>query len=198
MLLLSGCSSTREIKWTEEVRLRDGTVVQVKRKTEMTKTGFPTQTRGFPLYHELCYPPLALHWKSKPEYPPYVFDILDGKAYIKIPVDACIECKLQGYPKNDALYFAWDNGAWKKVGENDALKNLRFNLLTSPKGDGSDPRFIALAEKEQRDYSIYREMTATGRAGPGSGTVCQRCGSENVRTDRTSEVFLSTERTNCN
>jgi len=198
MLLLAGCSSTREIKWTEEVRLRDGTVVQVKRKTEMTKTGFPTQTRGFPLYHELCYPPLALHWKSKPEYRPYVFDIVEGKAYIKIRVAACIECNLQGYTKNDALYFAWDNGVWRKVEENDALKKLRFNLLSSPNGDGNDPGLVTLAEKEQRDHSIYGEMKASGRTGPGSGTVCQRCGTENIRTDRTSEVFLPAERTSCN
>jgi len=201
LFALSGCTSD-EIKWTEEVKLHDGRVIQVKRRTELTESGFPVQRRGFHKYHELCYEPMGIHWKSKPEYPLYVFDIIDGKAYIKVPVTGCAECMLQGYPAWDAAYFEWNDGSWKKVDETPALRALRFNLLNRSHlmDDGqADARgLITLAEKNRRDGSIYDSMRATGRTGPGVGIgQCQKCKAVRVQTDRTSEVLLTSDRGSC-
>jgi hypothetical protein len=200
VLGLTGCNSN-EIKWTEEVKLHDGRVIQVKRRVELTETGFPVQQRGFRKYHELCYAPMGVYWKSKPEYPPYVFDIVNGKAVIKVPVEGCTTCMLQGYPAWDAAYFEWDNGAWKKVDETPVLRGLRFNVLSDPRsGDESkDARgLITLAEKERRDGTIYYEMKATGRSGPGVPPgACERCKAEKVETTRTPEVQLPSTTRNC-
>jgi len=212
---LAGCTPT-EIKWAEEVRLHDGRVVVVKRRTELTASGFPVQRRGFQKYHELCYEPMGVYWKSKPSYPPHVFDIVDGKVYIKVPVDHCETCMLQGYPPWDALYFEWDNGAWKKLDETPMLRTLRFNLLSSTHASGGsfyyegklvpaeayDARgLITLAEKERRDGSIYAFMQATGRTGPGvEPGACERCKNTwgRVQTTETPEVFLPSESKTCN
>jgi|CXWL01.1.fsa_nt_gi hypothetical protein len=213
LLSITGCASN-EIKWTEEVRLHDGKIVQVKRRTELTESGFPTQNRGFHKYHELCFAPMGIYWKSKPEYRLYVFDIVDGKAYIKVPVQGCTTCMLQGYPAWDAAYFEWNNGAWKKVDENPTLRALRFNLLSATHAGGPyrnergevvpaetfDARgLIALADKERRDASIYHSMKNTGRTGPSVAPgACERCKAEKVETSMTSEVFLPSESRTCN
>lgn len=211
---VAGCASN-EIKWTEEVKLHDGRVVQVKRRTELTESGFPLQQRGFHKYHELCYAPMGIHWKSKSAYNLYVFDIVNGKAYVKVPVDGCTECTLQGYPEADALYFEWHGGAWKKVDETPVLRALRFNLLSATHAGGPyrnergevvpaetfDARgLITLAEKERRDGSIYQSMKNTGRTGPGNPGACARCKKTwgTVQTDQTPEVFLPSERRTCN
>jgi hypothetical protein len=213
LFTLAGCASN-EIKWTEEVKLHDGRVVQVKRRTELTESGFPVQRRGFRKYHELCYASMGIYWKSKPEYAPYVFDIVNGKAYVKVPVESCTTCMLQGYPAWDAAYFEWNDGAWKKVDENATLRALRFNLLSATHASGPyrnqrgevvpaetfDARgLIALAEKERRDASIYYSMKNTGRTGPGVAPgACERCKAEKVVTTMTSEVFLPSDSRACN
>jgi len=203
LLGTNGCA-TNEIKWTEEVQLSDGSVVQVKRRTELSESGFPLQTRGFEKLHELCYAPLNLYWKSKSPYRPWVFDFVDGKAVIKVPVTGCTECTVHAYPAADALYFEWSNASWKRVEETEKLRSLKFNLLDQSHilDDGkNDARgLITLAEKRRRDGSIYESMRATGRTGPAKPGACERCRATwgKVQTDMTDEVQLPTERTICN
>ena len=201
LLSLPGCASN-EIKWTEEVRLHDGTVVQVKRRVELGETGFPVQQRGMPKYFELCYPPLGAYWKSKPSYPPETFDIVEGKAYIKVPVRGCITCKLQGYPEADALYFQWDAGRWKKVEESDSLRKLRFNLLSAIYASNSDKAdvrgLVTLTQKEQRDASAYGQMRLTGRTGPRDPGICAKCKGQRAGTTENAEVLLPSEARACN
>lgn len=203
MLTTSGCASNNEIKWSEEVQLHDGSVVQVKRRTELSASGFPIQSRGFAKFHELCYAPMGVYWKSKPEYRITVFDIVDGKPTVKVPVQGCTTCMLQGYPAWDAVYFEWDRGAWRKVEENEKLRGLRFNLLSQSHilDDGkNDARgLITLAEKRRRDGSIYESMRVTGRTGPGLPIgECQKCKSEKVETSRTSDVLILSDMRECN
>ncbi len=199
---LTGCASD-EIKWTEEVRLHDGSIVQVKRRTELSESGFPTQQRGFPKYFELCYLPLNVHWKSRSEYRPTVFDIVNGKPFVKVPIRGCTECSLQAFPLSDALYFSWIGGEWTKVEEDEVLRGLPFNLLESFYASNNKSRdaqgLVSLIEKEQRDASIYSSMRATGRSGPGAPGACEKCRKDwgTVRTDRSSEVLLPIEKRGC-
>lgn len=65
-LLIVGCAGTGlggsdHIRWTEEVKLSDGRVIQIQRHVELTASGFPVQNRGFDKYQEICYPPLGIH-----------------------------------------------------------------------------------------------------------------------------------------
>ncbi|MBK5106454.1 MAG: hypothetical protein JJE42_19595, partial [Burkholderiales bacterium] len=110
----SACASN-DIRWTEEVKLSDGRVIQIQRHVELTESGFPSQKRGLDRYQEICYPPMNIHWKSKGGYKPDIFDIVDGKAYMHVPIYDCFQCMLQGFPESDALYFVWHNGQWTRT-----------------------------------------------------------------------------------
>jgi hypothetical protein len=213
LFAIAGCASN-EIKWTEEVSLHDGSMVLVKRRTELTESGFPVQQRGVAKFHELCYQPLGVYWKSKPEYPPHVFDVVNGKAYVKVPVQGCTTCMLQDYPESDSVYLEWSDGAWKRVPENALLRSLRYNMLSGTHASGNyrdergvvvpaesyDARgLITLAEKRRRDASVYHGMNNTGRPGPGAPGACEKCRNSwgKVQTDQTPEILMPSESRTC-
>ncbi|MFN9388275.1 MAG: hypothetical protein ACK6DF_01790, partial [Betaproteobacteria bacterium] len=116
-LSLTGCVSILgdHVRYTEEVKLSDGKVVVIQRHAELTASGFPSQRRGFVKYFEICYPPMNIHWKSKGGYEPDIFDIVDGKAYMHVPISGCRICAFYNNPPTSALYFVWENGAWKRI-----------------------------------------------------------------------------------
>lgn len=159
-LLLAGCAGvgvggTEHIRWTEEVKLSDGQVIQIQRHVELTGSGFPVQNRGFDKYQEICYPPLGIHWKSRGGYQPDIFDIVDGKAYMHVPISDCFSCERYGYPNSNALYFVWDNGKWKRIEHEEFPEKSEWNLLTSVKSaaghENDDPRgLITVKEKDRR------------------------------------------------
>lgn len=199
----SGCSGD-EIKWTEEVKLHDGKIIQLKRRAELTESGFPVQQRGFQRFYEFCYAPMGVYWKSHAKYPPEVFDIVDGQAYAKVSVGDCEVCKLHGYPETDALYFSWSGRSWTKIEQKDFPAQLRLNLLMNPKGRSSseDVRgVVSLAEKENRDPSIHYSLKATGARGlnelPARRGMCKRCRTVNVITKEIPDVFLPSDRKSC-
>lgn len=202
--LIGGCAPS-EIKWTEEVKLHDGKIIQLKRRTETTASGFPVQHRGFFTYHEFCYAPMKIYWKSKPDYPPELFDIVDGKAYAKVSLGRdCVRCMLHGYPETDALYFMWDGAAWKKISYEVFPKQLRLNLLQESRGAdsrGDAHGLVTVQEKEKRDASIYYSLRVTGAAGlnelPDTKGACRDCRGINIKTDSTPEVFLPSDRKTC-
>lgn len=201
---IASCAPT-EIKWTEEVKLSDGKVIQVKRRIELSGAAFPTQKRGRARYHELCYPPMAVYWKSKPEYRPETFDIVGGKAYARVPLRGCSACMLHGYPETNSLYFMWDGTQWKKIEGKEFPQQLRLNLLSGTHADDDGTRdargLISLTEKERRDASLYYELKVTGAKStserPGIRDMCSKCRTVNVTTDATADVFLPSNDKSC-
>lgn len=146
---LSACASN-DIRWTEEVKLSDGRVVEVQRHVELTESGFPVQRRGFDKYQEICYSPMNIRWKSKGGYQPDIFDIVDGKAYIHVPISDCFSCEHYGYPSTNALYFMWDNGTWKRIKHEEFPKASEWNLLmqTNRGSKETDPQgLISIMDK---------------------------------------------------
>jgi len=203
LLGTTACSGD-DIRWTEEVRLQDGKVIQLKRRTELTSSGFPVQKRGFNKYHEFCYAPMNIYWKSHPKYTPELFDIVNGKAYAKVSVGDCEVCKLHGYPDTDALYFLWSERAWKKIDYKEFPAQMRLNLLMNPMGRNSaeDARgLVSLAEKENRDPSTSYSLKVTGARGlnelPARKGMCNKCKAVNVMTTEIPDVFLPSSRTSC-
>lgn len=195
-----------KIKWTEEVQLHDGTVIQIKRVEELGTSGFPVQRRGFTKFFEFCYPPMGIYWKSRPEYWPETFDIVDGKAYAKVTISSCFECRDHGYPETNALYFIWERGAWKKIDYAAYPKGLRLNLLMDSHLDDDGTRDVhgpvSLAEKAKRDFGLYSQMKAAGVSGrnepPYLRNTCQRCKAIQLYDDSpSSEVFLPSNRKDC-
>jgi hypothetical protein len=202
---LSACAGDL-IRWTEEVKLSDGRIVQLTRQTELTTSGFPVQKRGFHKYHEICYPPMNIRWKSKPSYLPDIFDIVDGKAYMHVPITGCTECMLHAYPETDALYFVWEGGRWKRIAHEQFPEKSEWNLLMSikaaPGHEQDDPRgLVTITDKERRQSSARYEQKVHGwkrvnEGGKGIGR-CNACRTVNVTTDQTPEIFIDDGKIAC-
>lgn len=144
-LLLAGCAGAGiggndHIRWTEEVKLSDGRVIQIQRHVEQGASGFPVQSKGAYLYHEICYPPLGIHWKSKGAYKPDIFDIVDGKAYMHVPVTSQLECYEQGSPATGAIYFVWESGKWKRISYEEFPAKSEWNLTMSSSSNSRQMR----------------------------------------------------------
>lgn len=199
-------SAPTKIKWTEEVQLHDGKVIQLKRVEELGSSGFPVKRRGFRKFHEFCYPPMNIYWKSKPAYRPETLEIVDGKAYAKVTISGCSECRDHGYPETNAIYFLWTGLGWNQIDHAEYPKGLRLNLLMSPSIDDDGSRdargLVSLAEKEKRDFGVLTSLKARGVTGlndlPNHNNECQRCKTIRLHSDPSSpEVFLPSSRKDC-
>jgi hypothetical protein len=169
LVLVTGCVSLREsksaIEWTEDVRLSDGSIVQLKRITELTKSGFPVQKRGLNKSHSYCYEKMQISWKTYGGYLPDIFDIVDGKAYLHLPIYGCFICEKYGYPKTNALYFTWENNKWTRIEEEDFPQQSTWNLLRHIKGriekdDASG--HLSWEEKRGRDIHLVISQKRIG------------------------------------
>lgn len=212
--LFAACAPTA-IDWTEEVKLHDGKIIVVKRHDELGASGLPQSRRGLRKFWQFCYAPMKIHWKSKPDYFPETFDIVDGKAYVRVTIDNCELCMLHGYPDTTALYFIWDGGAWRSISFKDFPAGLRYNMLNTTHYDDDGSRdvrgLVTIAQKEQLDREIYWLMSKKpeiiglndreifGRNGRESTRdVCKRCRGIQGKTNSTADVFLPADRNDCN
>ena len=198
---------TTTLVWDEEVKLHDGRVILIKRREASGGGGFPVSgmnPRGLVQYYEFCYPEMGMYWKSKgdPRYQPEILDIVDGKAYVKVPISGG-QCKFHNYPATNAIYFIWEGGAWKKIPYEQFPKEIRrTNLLLNPWGryPAGDVRGrLSVEMKEDRD-SIYVAMKDTNgriqsltdyphRQGECDNRKNNR-GVSGIQTANTPEVFL--------
>ena len=204
------------IDWSEEVKLHDGNVIVIKRHEELAASGLPLAHRGARKFWEFCYAPMGIHWKSKPGYFPETFDIVDGKAYVRVSIGSCESCMLHDYPETSALYFVWEGSAWKKIGYKDFPTGLRYNMLNGTHYDDDGSRdvrgLVTIAQKEQLDGEIYWLMRKKPEIiglndmvtyrGPNRPPIyardaCKACKSVHVQTNSTSDVFLPATRTDC-
>jgi hypothetical protein len=202
---LSACAGDL-IRWTEEVKLSDGRVIQLQRQTELTASGFPVQKRGFYKYHEICYPPMGIRWKSKPGYRPDIFDIVDGKAYMHVPVTGCTECMLHGYPASDALYFVWEEGRWKRIPHEQFPEKSEWNLVISASSNStrieqSNDIVVWQDKLNTFESSLHHEQKHRGwkRVNEGGNGIgrCNACRAVNVTTDQTPEIFIDDGKNAC-
>jgi len=202
--MLPSCGG-EEIKWTEDVQLRDGKVIQLKRRTELSGSGFPVSQRGFHQYHELCYAPLNVYWKSKPEYPPEVFELDGGRAYVKVTLLSFDICGLHGYPKDDALYFVRSGAEWQRIDASQFPRGARFNLLQNPTGQtaAQDARgAVGQAEKEKRDGGLYYTLKLASASSlneipPYKGICTKYPVDKSVKPPPTTTIFLGSQSKRC-
>ena len=203
----AACASN-DIRWTEEVKLSDGRVIEIQRRVELTESGFPVQERGFRKSVEICYPPMNLRWKSSGAYVPDIFDIVDGKAYMHVPIGGCYECGLLGDPEPNAVVFVWEGGGWKRVAHDEFPERSGWNLLMSfvsaPAHQKNDPHgLITLQDKEKRMGSTLLEQKRYGwrriNEMHGWRSACTKCGRSQPNRSFTpaQEIFISDGKKAC-
>jgi hypothetical protein len=202
---LSACANN-DLRWIEEVKLSDGRIIQVQRKTEMTiHSGFPANRRGLYKSHEICYPPMNLRWNSTGGYVPDIFDIVDGKPYIHVPIYDCASCMFFDYPETDALYFVWEGGQWKRIKHEAFPAASEWNLLLDSQSahEEDDVRgFLTLPSKlKDRDRTMHHEQKRfgwkrTNEGGKGIGR-CNACRAIKTTTDASPEIVVNDGSNTC-
>ena len=204
---ISACASN-DIRWTEEVKLSDVRVVQIQRHVELTDSGFPAQRRGLDKYQEICYSPMNIHWKAKAGYQPDIFDIVDGKAYMHVPLGACAECSAHGYPSPNALYFVWDNGQWRRIKHEDFPEASEWNLLmqTSRGSKETDPQGLITIEDKTTgkwtDSTLRLDQKRSGWRRVNEDyywrDACRKCGPSGPNaTSAVTEIFINDGKSRC-
>jgi len=194
---LSACASN-DIRWSEEVKLSDGRVIELQRRVELTASGFPAQERGFVKYVEICYAPMKLRWRSLGSYIPDIFDIVDGRAYVSVPIGNCETCRMFGYPDPNALLFVWENGDWTRVRSEEFPRASEWNLLMSfaSSRPQDDPKGrLTLDDKERRQSFVRAEQKRFGwrrvHEHVSWRDACRKCAEQktNVSFSQAREIF---------
>lgn len=151
-----GCSQVDTAEWSEEVQLYDGRVVVVDGRATRGSSGFPTEHRGGLISWELCYRPSKAYWKSPAAYKPEVFEIVNGKLYVIVPLRDCIRCTLHDFPSFSALVYRWEGVGWKRVSLAEVPGAVEPNLLSDIWGGRSSARdargLYTLDAKRRRDW----------------------------------------------
>jgi hypothetical protein len=156
--------------WDEEVLLRDGRVLQVRRTITYGPDVFPPRGSG-PLLEQsitFAHGGQRIQWsdtdKSIMGYTPDILDFVDGAPVIVMPVYFFTACKKYGFPQDGMIAFILRRNKWETVSVASLPKGLKVNLWSRtarlPHHDEYKDKRIDQAEKQR-----YR----TGERGPKLG-----------------------------
>ena len=147
------------LNWNEEVKLHDGTVINIKRAVTLHGPGEPGHRRTPSTWTIETQYPQAAKWVSDGGTQPWVFDVYEGTPYIAATIGAGKYCERHGGPKYGALFYKFHpTHGWIKIPVEHFPRALDTNLMlnalaTSFGGTKIDDArgFLSLKAKEQRD-----------------------------------------------
>lgn len=135
VLPLCACDwlQTDTAKWTEEVKLHDGRLIQLKREAARKSGGFPSADRGEVIYYSIEYPDMRLSWKGEWSRQPISFDIFDNTVHLAAFVMDGPGCANKAPTDFAAEFYKFKNGQWESVPQSayptsEALMNLYINF----------------------------------------------------------------------
>ncbi|PPU77738.1 hypothetical protein K6978_16190 [Xanthomonas cucurbitae] len=134
--VLIGCSNKDTMRWKEQVWLSDGRRIDVDRYSVALKSGFPNTNDGPPIYQEITYLPLGVHWSTKDadmegSSSLRSFDIIHGDAYLVVYADTDAKEFCVGKPSGSLLInvYRWHKGVMQKIDQQEApISRMRINL----------------------------------------------------------------------
>lgn len=147
---LAACGSSIDTaEWTEEVRLSDGSIVQVSRKERAYSHGFPNAKRGALVSWALEYPPQNARWendgKSSGRRDPISFDLFDGVPHLVALVADRTFCLSRPPDEYRVQVLRWRDGRWQEVPQSEApLDRMLMNLAPAPWGRTSKDDYSGL------------------------------------------------------
>ncbi len=115
VISISGCFGDDETKWTEEVKLSDGRIIQVQRIARRHASGFPNAPRGADISNGLSYKPLGIFWRANAPANLMSFDIVAGVAYLAVYHAPHGFCQRKAAGQFKARFYRWEKGSWTEV-----------------------------------------------------------------------------------
>lgn len=156
--LLLGCSPGADVvRWTEEVKLHDGSAITLEARAKRGRESIVLfQHRGPITSIEYFHPPTKAYWKSPGAgFMPTAFDLVDGVPYVVIPVVSEIVCIWFDFPEKDLLVYRWQDTGWRRVSFAELPPEVDFNLLVGIFNErdrsGDVSGLVTLEFKAQRD-----------------------------------------------
>ncbi len=157
---LLACSPGPDVvRWTEEVRSHDGSIIVLEAKAARARAPIVLfEHRGPITLVEYYHRPSGAYWKSPGAgFMPAVFDLIDGVPYVVVPVGSEIVCIWFDFPERDLLIYRWQDSGWRRATYAELPADLDFNLLHGifNERDRSDDvsGLVTLEIKAQRDGS---------------------------------------------
>ena len=137
--------------WKEEVRLSDGSVIVVKRRTVRERFG-ELGHHGRVLKQEIEYdkPGGAVHWVG--DIDPVIFDFGKDKTYLVAFLSTGEDCKAYGYPANPFIPYEYSVGVWRRIEMSNLPDALAVNLLLNAWNSGGG--LITLPIKRREDFNL--------------------------------------------
>lgn len=140
VMAFSACGQSIDTaEWTEEVRLSDGSIVQVWRRERAYSYGFPNAKRGALVSWALEYAPQNARWendgKASGRRDPISFDRFDGVPYLVVLVSDRTFCLSRPPGEYTVQVLRWNDGRWIEVAQSEApLERMLMNLAPAPWG----------------------------------------------------------------
>ncbi len=130
---------THTFSWTEDVALRDGNLIQVRRtQTNYSQPwgppgngGIKEQTISFTLAGRLIEWKWNEPWQMTSRYVPDILDVVDGSPVVVKPIDRSGPCEQFGYPPEGIVAFSFRAGRWSRIPVVNLPTDLKVNLLGS-------------------------------------------------------------------
>ena len=155
---LASCSPGPDVvRWTEEVKLHDGSVILLEgRATRARQAIVLFEHRGPVISNEYYHRPSGAYWKSPGGgFYPGAFDIVDGVPFMVVPIGSEIVCIWFDFPEKDLLIYRWQNQGWRRARYADLPPGFDFNLLYGMFDERDRKRdvsgLVTLALKDSRD-----------------------------------------------
>jgi hypothetical protein len=153
-LQITACSKPN-LKWTEDVVLRDGRQIVVSRALEGLEslggigdsggTEHKASTITFPQNLPNAPSTLSTHFN-----PMVLNQTSQGKWYVLARIQMCEDWGQIGYPKLPYTQYNWDNGTWQQVPLDPTHIGEEANLLVAITKKSGEPKHHTLQSKEQR------------------------------------------------
>lgn len=127
---LAACSrpSTTVFVWEEEVKLRDGSILQIKRSVSqahpISQQSITFESNGETVTWED-------HHKWRIDYSPDILDFVGPDPVIVMPVYRIGPCEEYDYPQEGLVAFRYKQKKWSRMSIQELPKNLVLNLLGS-------------------------------------------------------------------
>lgn len=157
--------------WDEEVLLRDGRVLQVRRTITYGPDVFPPRGSG-PLLEQsitFAHGGQRIQWsdtdKSVIGYTPDILDFVGGAPVIVMPVYFFTACKKYGFPQDGMIAFILRRNQWETIPVASLPKDLKVNLWSRTSSLPNDAEY----QDKRIDQAEKRRYLAIGEGGPKFG-----------------------------
>jgi hypothetical protein len=166
-ILLSSCSSTKQIEWKEEVLLQTGEAIIVKRVIQMQEDFELSQGRNWVpreqklnIKHPLLNNGQEAIWALDAVPIILDYDIQRKQFFIVATIALCEQDRALGRPRPPYLLFEFSGGEWRQVELRPVLEGKTANLLITNylKVDGR-----TVIEKQKREIHESTPGLSPGR-----------------------------------